>query len=474
MAATFNMTATIIGGGVLSIPLSCARAGIIPFTLLMIVSAAITDFSLYLLVSCARRCGSTSFGRVAKSAYGPALELFTTGTIFFLVGSTVVGLMILNMGIWSPTIFAGIASYKGDEDFEATTRSQDAMVLLVLLGLMMHFLLQRDLTSLRHICYVGFCSIAVLCMAMGYRAIEKNVIIHPGLFQANVKWMASSFADVLNALPIIMQAFLCSFNIISVHCSLMKPTRDRVREVIRNAVMLSFLVMYVFGLSGYLFAYEETNGNILLCFDPKDPVILLGRIGCGITTLFALPMNTLPCREALLSMVAQISEVRARQGSSLEERRRLVEQGDLEECDVKGEQSASNSDEQNGFDAKKDYGTTDNNLPGSKQNGASGEHSIAFNEEVIHWIATFGIVSVCYVAAVLAPGVAIVWDIAGSSLAFLIQFIIPSACFIKLKLRTGHRASRNLTLAWALLAFAVIMTVLCSVQTAWRLMGKYA
>lgn len=480
MSAVFNMTATIVGGGVLSIPLSCARAGIIPFTLLMMFSAAATDFSLYLLVSCARRCGSTSFGKVAKSSFGSALELITTAVVFFLVGFIVVGLMILNVGIWSPIAVVGVSSMMGRTAPEETSSLQDGVVLLVLLGLMMKFLLKKDLTSLSNICYVGFFSIVILCVAMVYRAVELN-LSHPGMFTTNVKWVAASFADVLSALPIVLLAFLCSFNIISVHCSLVDPTRGRVKEVIHKAVFFSFLLMYVFGVAGYLFAYDETNGNILLSFDPKDPVIFLGRIGCGFTTLFALPMNALPCREAFLSLLAQIGEARARRGAmSRGELRRLVEVRSAqnliaeeeagkrdEESNVKSYQSAAQGPPKEGILKKpksslKADGTSDSNATAD---------ATTTSEEFIHVLATAGITTICFVAAVLAPDVAIVWDIAGSSMAFLIQFIIPAACYIKLKMRTQRGVSKHLVLAWALLVFAVVVAILCTTQTALRLAG---
>lgn len=49
LAATFNLVATIVGGGVLSLPLSFSRAGLVWGTVLMIIAALITDFSLYIL-----------------------------------------------------------------------------------------------------------------------------------------------------------------------------------------------------------------------------------------------------------------------------------------------------------------------------------------------------------------------------------------------------------------------------------------
>ena len=499
VAAVFNMTATIIGGGVLSIPLSCARAGIIPFTFLMIMSAIMTDFSLYILCSCTRRTGSTSFGRVAGMAVGPTLELFATGVIFFLVGFIVVGLMVLNQGIWTPIFMVLIDEViLGVPTQLSTTMLQDALVLLVLLTMMMKFLLAKDLASLRHICFVGFFSIAVLCIAMIYRAIEKNVL-NPhnndssAVTQQQIKWAATDLADILSALPIILLAFLCSFNIISVHCSLQEPTRNRVRGVIHWSVMLSFLMMYTFGLAGYFWAYDDTMGNILLNFDPTDNVIFVGRIGCGITTLFALPMNLLPCREALLSLIAQISEVgffmaNKKQAATREERRSLLYQrakddnGNDEEKKVDDDKEnqlniarykafserivvARDKQNGNGYQLSVAASTTTDDTSATTISTTAEVSQPSHKEDMIHWISTLSIVLVCYIFAVLAPGVAIVWDIAGSSMAFLIQFIIPSVCYIRLKNKIlGPKGAMtwNLAAAWVLLVVATIGAILCT------------
>lgn len=153
-------------------------------------------------------------------------------------------------------IMKGIASFWGgkkkeeeeEEDAAAlggegieTTAYQDAVVLLALLVLMTPYLLKRDLTSLRHLCFVGFFSITILCAAMAYRATELNIgrgsnLDSDSIFQKEGKWMATSLPNALSALPVILCAFLCSFNIISVSCSLINPTRERVKSVIHKAV----------------------------------------------------------------------------------------------------------------------------------------------------------------------------------------------------------------------------------------------
>merc|ERR1719330_2233417 len=66
ISAIFNLVATVCGGGVLTLPVAFSRAGIIPSTVLMIFSAIITDFAMYILCSCARRTGGKSYGDVAR------------------------------------------------------------------------------------------------------------------------------------------------------------------------------------------------------------------------------------------------------------------------------------------------------------------------------------------------------------------------------------------------------------------------
>uniref|UniRef100_A0A7S1VUB1 Amino acid transporter transmembrane domain-containing protein n=1 Tax=Grammatophora oceanica TaxID=210454 RepID=A0A7S1VUB1_9STRA len=55
-----------------------------------------------------------------------------------------------------------------------------------------------------------------------------------------------------------------------------------------------------------------------------------------------------------------------------------------------------------------------------------------FQNPYWHYGSTLFIVLACFVGAVAAPGVAIVWSICGSFLAFLISFILPSACYLKI------------------------------------------
>ena len=85
ISAIFNLVATVCGGGVLTLPIAFSRAGIIPSTILMVFSAFITDFAMYILCSCARRTGGKSYGDVARLAFGAKAELLVTVFLFIFL-----------------------------------------------------------------------------------------------------------------------------------------------------------------------------------------------------------------------------------------------------------------------------------------------------------------------------------------------------------------------------------------------------
>lgn len=71
---TFNLIATVVGGGVLSLPFVFAKCGVAFTTLAMILSAYMTKMSLLMLCFCSRRGGGSSYGEVVRSAFGEKME----------------------------------------------------------------------------------------------------------------------------------------------------------------------------------------------------------------------------------------------------------------------------------------------------------------------------------------------------------------------------------------------------------------
>mmetsp|Transcript_28329 Transcript_28329/g.42360 ORF Transcript_28329/g.42360 Transcript_28329/m.42360 type:complete len:514 (+) Transcript_28329:1720-3261(+) len=451
LPATFNLVATIVGGGILSVPLAFQKCGLVLTTALMIVSALGTDFSLYILCSSGRRTGATSYADVCRRAYGPGLELFLTLVLFVFLMFVMVAYMVLVRDIFTPIVSPLATSFmQGEPD----TAAVGDYVLLGIVIAMIPFFLQKDLHALRYNCYVGFVSISVLCVAIAYRAWE-NYPASSSNGSLNIKMFPSSFVDVLFAFPIPILSFMCQFNVLGIQGSLVNPTRQRIRQIIDGAVAASFVLTFSFGLGGYLYAGDDTNGNILLNFEPGDRVIIVGKVGCGVTITLAMAMMLLPCRETLLALGPQL--------------RAWKQNNNNEISDMKGTEDEEIASIQSGTSSG--YGAVSEEMPLITE-AMSGYHHVEaasrLTEILTHVFSTLIIASICYACAVAAPGVAVVWSICGSSLAFIIAFILPSICYIRIRAsKKGHGNPRLLS-AWALLIFSICSAVLCSVQTIWR------
>jgi Transmembrane amino acid transporter protein len=77
-----------------------------------------------------------------------------------------------------------------------------------------------------------------------------------------------------------------------------------------------------------------------------------------------------------------------------------------------------------------------------------------------HYACTALIVAFTYTVAVLVPSVSVIWSICGSSMAVWIAFIVPTACYLKIREHKGltHQACG----AWILLLFSLVAMVICT------------
>jgi amino acid permease len=403
VVATFNLVATIIGGGVLSLPFAFEKCGIIGATVLMVFAATITAMSLNLLCTTARKTGATSYGGVGKDAFGAWLDTGISVLLFVFLLFVLTAYMVLLRDIWTPLVRLLLPTINGD------------VVLLVIILLMSPCLIQRTLHALRFNCYVGFGSVSILCLALVHHAIMVD--------QKDLKYFPHSLSDALVAFPIITLSFLSAFNVLPIQNALIRPTQERIQATVDLAVVSCFLLMYCFGLSGYLYAQTETRGNILLNCS-EDWMLLLGRIGCGITIMLGLAMMMLPCRDSLLEVVDLVIMPKSRDDALIQECTPLTTHNTPTQPSVK-------------------------------------------NSSMALYASTFGITLLTYTGAVLAPGVAIVWSICGSSMAFVISFLLPAACYLELdsKIPTTQPTLWKRMFSWFLIVFSFVGAILCTSQT---------
>lgn len=485
LVAVVGLVATVCGGGVLSLPIAFSKAGIVPSTLLMIFAAIITEFSMYILCSCARRTGGRSYGDCMKKAFGALAEIGATALLILLLVFVLIAYMVLVKDIATPMVlymwpelvsfFAKLGGLSAETDKDDVVDVASRYILVVILLCVSPLLLKRDLHALRHTCYVGMASALVLLVGVVHRCVEVNVFQEPGLFRDKVLWWGDT-DGIMFAFPIIVLSFFSIYNVLSVHSSLTNPTRRRVKMVLDGTVWTCFGLFYIIGLAGYLYAYDETSDNILLNFPLSFRLILCGRVGYLFTLCFGLPLITLPCREATLSLPGQLTAWWT--SSQMQSESNDDVSSKLESGNIAGEKMKLLAKKQKSFYSRYKATYEDDDSPRKKrknpQEDSNGnlpaeeqDEECCPNDSFQHSASTLGLILLAYAVGISVPGVAVVWSVVGSSMALFIGFTIPSACY--LKIRSRKRLNPRSLSAWLLLIFSLVASIVCTSQTLSRI-----
>ena len=93
------------------------------------------------------------------------------------------------------------------------------------------------------------------------------------------------------------------------------------------------------------------------------------------------------------------------------------------------------------------------------------QQDYVFRNSVLHYGSTLLIVTYCFIGATRVAGVATIWSLVGSSLAFFIAFILPFASFIVIEkgVTDGNdRLDGWISIARVMLAVSIVGAVICT------------
>ncbi len=445
MIAGFNLTATIMGGGVLSIPYALSKTGVVLGFLLMVVAAITTERSMYLLCLCSRMTGAKTFGEVGEAAFGKNMEYFISCVLCVFLCFAMIGYMVLAKDIWT-SVIAVIGKLQ--------TPPNEDLVLGVIVLLLVPLLVQKSLHALRFSCYVGVFSVSTLCVAL-----VRHAMAVPEL--PKVLMWSTNLDDVLVAFPIISLSFLGIFNVLPIQNALVRPSRSRIQLVLNGAIVTVFFISLVFGLAGYLYAGINTQGNILKNCDITDDFnLLLGKLGCGMMVILAIPLMMLPCRSCLLEIIDILLNL-ANEEQSETLPLKLSDQTTTE----RSYNTMSTIDTEDDLEQSQKTGGQTQDADSNRRRKVT-----ILDNPSVHYGTTFFLFASCYMVAVRVPGVAVVWSILGCSGGYLVAFILPSALYLKIRERYA-RASKNsgvdaawVWFSWILLVTSIVATVVCTSQ----------
>ncbi|CAB4271036.1 unnamed protein product [Prunus armeniaca] len=269
--AVFNVSTSIIGAGIMSIPATLKVLGVIPAFLLIVIIAFLADVSVEFLMRFTHSGESITYAGVMRESFGQV------GSV-----ATQICVMITNLGclIMYQIIIGDVLSGNGSSGTGHSGvlqewfgiqwwNSRDIAILFTLVFIFLPLVLLRRVESLKYSSAIAVLLAVVfvgISSAMAIYAIFEGKTSNPKLIPSLDK--QTSFFDLFTAVPVIVTAFTFHFNVHPIGFELGKPS-DMISAV-RISLVLCAAIYFSIGLFGYLLFGDAIMSDILVNFDKSS------------------------------------------------------------------------------------------------------------------------------------------------------------------------------------------------------------
>ncbi|KAG5838321.1 sodium-coupled neutral amino acid transporter 3-like isoform X1 [Anguilla anguilla] len=325
--SVFNLGNAIMGSGILGLAYAMANTGILLFLFLLTAVAALSSYSIHLLLKSSgivgirayEQLGFRAFGTPGKMAAGIAITLQNIGAMssyLYIVKSEL------------PLVIQ--AFLKADTPSGEWYLNGNYLVVLVSIGIILPLALMKQLG------YLGYTSgFSLSCMVFflisvifkkfqipcpfedysyngtatllnatsagyhnGYVPAEDGSDCAPRMFTLN--------SQTAYTVPILAFAFVCHPEVLPIYTELRNPTKRKMQHVANISVLIMYTMYFLAALFGYLTFYGRVEAELLHTYsqiDPYDTLILCVRVAVLTAVTLTVPIVLFPVRRAIQQML---------------------------------------------------------------------------------------------------------------------------------------------------------------------------
>ncbi|KAK6932945.1 Amino acid transporter, transmembrane domain [Dillenia turbinata] len=266
--AVFNVSTTIIGAGIMSIPATLKVLGLFPACFLIVGLAVLADVSAEFLMRYTRSGEMTTYAGVMRASFGKLGSASVQICVLISnLGTLIIYLIIigdvLSGNVHDGSLHLGVLQ----EWFGFHWWNSRAFALLIVLIFVL-----LPLTLFKRVESLGFSSGISILLAVVFVGIASGMAIW-----AVVEGKAesprllpeidshASFFDLFTAFPVLVLAFTFHFNVHPIGFELGSPSD--MTKAVRISLVLCAAIYFAIGFFGYLLFGESTMADILVNFD---------------------------------------------------------------------------------------------------------------------------------------------------------------------------------------------------------------
>ena len=252
---------TIMGAGILSIPIIMRYLGLFLGIIFIISLALCTLFSVFILIRCHEITGKNGFSMLGKITMGK----FGSILIKVIIIINNLGFCIAYFRIFGEVVQTVIQGFISPDSFWANNWHNFIYIIFCSL-IMFYFIFTKNLSALKKVAYMGVS--AVLLFSFGLTLLFLHKGIHHYL-DSNISWKFlkpnCSFSEAFNAIPSVFLAFLFQFNVFPIYLSLKEKNLDSMMKATKIGVGYSLFIFLIVGIIGFLLYGLNMNETLLEC-----------------------------------------------------------------------------------------------------------------------------------------------------------------------------------------------------------------
>lgn len=283
LSSSISLVKTIIGAGLMSMPLAFSTDGFVFGFVIILVAAATSGFGLFLQAYVSRYVppGHATFFNLCSITYPKLSVVFDIAIAIQCFGCSLSYLVLI--GDLMPTIIS--VSFIAPENYNTFWTLASAVICVPLSFL-------KNLDSLKYTSVLGLVAIGYLSLLVIFHALVGDVPHH---LKGNITIGPPTLSGVFSTFSIIVFAFTGHQNMFSIINEAKDKSIVSLTKLINFAVALSAVLFATVGLAGYLTFGDKVNGNVILLY-PSNWTTTLGRFAIVFMVVFSFPLMIHPAR----------------------------------------------------------------------------------------------------------------------------------------------------------------------------------
>ncbi|XP_074593064.1 putative sodium-coupled neutral amino acid transporter 11 isoform X2 [Brevipalpus obovatus] len=285
----FNYVNTIIGSGVIGIPYALSRSGFWFGLILLVGIAALTDYSLCILIKAGNLAGVSTYQDVVEAAYGRWGFYLLTVIQFIYPFIAMISYNVI-IGDSVTKVFRRLLNVSSS----SALGNRNSVVFFCTVFIMLPLSLQKNISKLAK---VSLTSVGFIFIIIGF------IIYRVGTLGPSIPRTSQTFSfindGVAEAIGVISFAYMCHHNSFLLYESLENSTQKRWNRVTHLSVGMSCLIVFVFGVTGYMTFGDLSQGDLFENYCSSDDLANFARLLFTLTIMLTYPFECFVVRQVL-------------------------------------------------------------------------------------------------------------------------------------------------------------------------------